>query len=67
MADRGIGPVTGRAGVAAAITVLVVWGVGFAGIEVPPEVASAFTTLIAFLAGWSVPTEDTLESARKRL
>jgi hypothetical protein len=32
---------------AGAITVLLVWGVGFAGVPIPGEVASAFTTVVA--------------------
>lgn len=40
------------AGAAGALTVIVVWGLEAAGVTVPPEVASAFTTLIAFLAGY---------------
>jgi hypothetical protein len=32
---------------AGAITVLLVWGIGFAGVPIPGEVASAFTTVVA--------------------
>jgi hypothetical protein len=32
---------------AGAISVLLVWGVGFAGVPIPGEVASAFTTVVA--------------------
>lgn len=32
---------------AGAFTVLLVWGVGFAGVPIPGEVASAFTTVVA--------------------
>ena len=32
---------------AGAFTVLVVWGLGFAGVPIPGEVASAFTTVVA--------------------
>lgn len=35
-----------------ALTVMVVWGAGQAGLEVPPEVASAFTVVLAGVAGW---------------
>ena len=34
-------------GFAGALTVLIVWGLQMAGIETPPEVASAFTTILA--------------------
>lgn len=37
----------GAAGAAGAGTVILVWIVGLAGLDVPPEVASAFTTLLA--------------------
>jgi hypothetical protein len=40
------------AGAAGALTVIVVWAANSAGVDVPPEVASAFTTLMAFLAGY---------------
>lgn len=40
------------AGIAGSLTVLLVWLAGQAGIEVPPEVASAVTTLVAFVAGY---------------
>lgn len=33
-------------GAAGAITVVLVWAVGLAGLEIPPEVASAVTVLI---------------------
>jgi hypothetical protein len=39
-------------GAAGAITVVLVWAAGFAGVEVPPEVASAVTVLISFAAGY---------------
>jgi hypothetical protein len=40
------------AGIAGAVTVLVVWIASIFGLEVPPEAASAFTTIIAFGAGY---------------
>lgn len=39
-------------GAAGAVTVVIVWLLGFANVDVPPEVASAFTTIITFGAGW---------------
>ena len=39
-------------GLAGAITVLLVWAVSIAGLDVPPEVASAFTVVISFAAGY---------------
>ena len=41
-------------GVAGSITVMVVWAVSHFGVQVPAEVASAFTTLISFAGGWLV-------------
>jgi hypothetical protein len=40
------------AGTAGAASIVLVWLLGEAGVVVPPEVASAFTTLIAFAAGY---------------
>lgn len=45
--------VTG-AGAAGALSVIVVWIVGLFGVEVPPEVASAATTVFAFAGGFLV-------------
>lgn len=39
-------------GVAGAVTVLLVYVVGLAGVDVPPEVAAAVTTVITFAAGY---------------
>lgn len=40
------------AGAAGAVTTVVVWAASLAGVDVPPEVAAALTTLIATGAGW---------------
>lgn len=40
------------AGVAASLTVILVWVAGMVGVDVPPEVASAITTLFAFAGGY---------------
>ena len=45
-------PKVAAATLAAAISVIVVWGVSLAGVTVPPEVASAFTTILAAVAGY---------------
>jgi len=37
---------------AGAVTILLVWVAGVAGLNVPAEVASAFTTLVAGLILW---------------
>jgi len=45
-------PKVTAAGVAGAVTVLLVFGLSSLGVDLPPEVASALTTLIAFAAGY---------------
>jgi len=40
-------PKVQAAGLAGGITVILVWIAGMFGLDVPPEVASAFTTIIA--------------------
>lgn len=45
-------PKVAAAGAAGAVTIMLVWAAGLAGLDVPPEVASAFTVLISFAAGW---------------
>jgi hypothetical protein len=46
----------GGAGISGAVTAILMWVVGLMGLDVPPEIASAFTTLIAagfaFAAGY---------------
>lgn len=46
-------------GLAGAITVVLVWIAGTAGVDVPPEVASAFTTIISVGVGWLIPSPPT--------
>lgn len=45
-------PKVAAAGIAGAVCVIIVWGVSFAGVNVPPEVASALTAVLAFGAGY---------------
>lgn len=45
---------TYAAGTAGALTVVLVWFAGLLGLEVPGEVASAFTTLVSAAAVWRV-------------
>ena len=40
------------AGFAGALTIVLVWALAQAGVELPPEVASAITTVIATAAGY---------------
>ncbi len=46
------------AGVAGALTIVLVYFAGLAGLEVPPEVASAVTALLAFSAGYLVKNKE---------
>jgi hypothetical protein len=43
-------------GAAGAVTVLAVWGASLAGVDVPPEAASAFTTVVTLAAAYLVPS-----------
>lgn len=52
-----INPKVAAGGVAGSITIILVWVLGFFHVEVPPEVASAFTTIISFGAGWATPSQ----------
>lgn len=49
----------GAGAASGALSVLIVWGLGFA-IEVPSEVAVAIGTILAFLAGWLAKAEPGL-------
>lgn len=65
MSNKTIGPVTTAAGAgsgaAGAASVLITWGLAQAGLDVPPEVATAIATLGAvagaFLGGWLAPSQ----------
>lgn len=52
---NGISSKVGLGGAAGAVTILLVWIVSLIGLEVPPEVASAFTVLITVAVGYLVP------------
>ena len=58
MASRTIGPVTGATTAAAAVTTIVFYLLGLAGIDAPGEVQGAVTTLLVIIAGWLVPSQD---------
>lgn len=45
-------PKVQAAGAAGAATIVLVWIAALSGVDVPPEVASAATTLIAVAAGY---------------
>lgn len=42
-------------GLAGGLSMLIIWGIGAAGVEVPAEVAAAITTLITFAVSYFVP------------
>jgi putative flippase GtrA len=42
---------------AGALTVILVWVASLAGLEVPPPVAAAVTTLLTFVTSYMVPAE----------
>ena len=45
-------PKVAAGGVAGALTIVLVFVAGTLGLDVPPEVASAFTVLVSFAAGY---------------
>lgn len=53
-------PKVAATAIAGAVTVILVWIAGLFGLDVPPEVASAVTALIAFAAGY-IKTDTTKE------
>lgn len=42
-------------GLAGGLSMLIIWGIGAAGVDVPAEVAAAITTLVTFAVGYFVP------------
>ena len=47
-----VAPKIKAASLAGALSAMLVWGLTYAGVTLPPEVASAVTTLLAFAAGY---------------
>ncbi len=45
------------AGISGALTVVLVYVLGFGGVEVPPEVASALTAIVAFAASYLIKSK----------
>jgi hypothetical protein len=45
-------PKVAAGGIAGAVSVIVIWAAGVAGLDVPPEVASAVTVVVSFAAGY---------------
>lgn len=56
-----VNPKVAAGGLAGGITIILVWVAGLAGLDVPPEVASAFTVLVSSVAGYvkKAPPERT--------
>lgn len=56
---------------AGSLSVIIVWIVGQFGINIPPEIGSAFTTVISalgsYLAPRSEPTKEQIEEIKKNL
>ena len=48
----------GSAALAAALSVVLVWAVSLAGVDVPALVASAFTTILSVGTGYMVPEKN---------
>lgn len=42
------------AGIGGALTIIIVYVANLAGLTIPPEVASAFTTIVAFISGYLI-------------
>ena len=45
-------PKVAAGGVGGAVSIVIVWVASQLGLDVPAEVASAFTTVVAFVAGY---------------
>lgn len=52
MKATDIHPKVAAGGLAGAVTILLVYGAALLGLDVPPEVSSAFTVVISFAAGY---------------
>lgn len=49
---KGIQPKVAAAGIAGAVTTLIITGAAMAGFDISPEVAAALATIVAFAAGY---------------
>lgn len=50
--SRRVHPKVKAGGAAGALSIVLVWALGEAGVSVPPEVASALTVLLSSAAGY---------------
>lgn len=48
----------GAGAVAGALSVLLIWAAQQAGVTVPAEISSAFTTLVSFVTGYFIKDAD---------
>lgn len=54
-------PKVAASGITGAITIILVWIAKISGLEIPPEVASAFTTVLSFVAAYLAPRAQPIE------
>lgn len=53
MIPSNVSPKVAAGGVAGGVSVIVVWAIhAFGHVDIPPEIASAFTTVISGVAAW---------------
>ncbi len=65
---QGLTPKVATGALAGAVSVILVWIITKCGIEVPPEIASAFTTVVSADSSWFAPrSEPTSEDVTKIL
>ncbi len=55
---QGLTPKVATGALAGAVSVILVWIITKFGIEVPPEIASAFTTVVSAASSWFAPRSD---------
>ncbi len=55
---QGLTPKVATGALAGAVSVILVWIITKCGIEVPPEIASAFTTVVSAASSWFAPRSD---------
>lgn len=53
-----LNPKTSAAGIAGAVTLVIVFVLGQLGVEIPADVAAAVTTIIAFVAAYVKSAND---------
>ena len=61
--NRVVGPVTGITTGVAAVVTIVCWVMDVNGVQVPPEIQGAITTVGVLIAGWAVSPKIALKRA----